>query len=73
MDDVLHDLLVDDRQLGPKQALPVTDRRPSIVCLAEKNGKSVPNSSLCSTRYSIALTSAWYSSQRRVTSPEMSA
>ena len=32
---------------------------PSIVCLAEKNGKSVPNSSLCSTRYSIALTSAW--------------
>ena len=36
----------------------VTERSPSIVCLAEKNGKSVPNSSLCSTRYSIALTSA---------------
>ena len=47
----------------------MTERRPSIVCLAEKNGKSVPNSSLCSTRYSIALTSAWYSSQRRVHEP----
>ena len=31
---------------GPN-ASPVTERRPSIVCRAVKNGKSVPNSSLC--------------------------
>ena len=35
--------------------VPVRERRPSIVCLAVKNGKSVPKSSLCSTRYSVAL------------------
>ena len=48
MDDLLDHLLVDPRQHPRRRTRrPSRERRPSIVSRAEKNGKSVPKSSLC--------------------------